>query len=433
MGIILTNKYSLFYKNNYIVRIIFGLINIPRIMLDIHRKNKYFELLSFLIWEICYNFKIFSPKKYIQFNNNNNVSNSNILNGDFDPNTKNIQYYNNNDINLIKSKIQWSKVFVFNSEKYGVLTNNSQVLYKNVKNSDKLIYLKYFPFSIQSLFISSDGSIFVCSKGIIYKSNNDGKNFKKVLNLSSPNSFFRFNNGMTETKEHLLFIGEYGNIAYHNNWKNVANLYFSFDYGETWIKSDVLKHKGVKTHVHLVKFCKKLNKLIITDGDNLKKIWICDTSELNCYNDIKLNLINKHHIQLGGYTSMVEIGDNIIFGSDYLGGTNYIVKTNDMKTFEKNIIPDLYRRSMVINLILRKSGNNTELWANLFNMISDKTRSLIMYSLDKGKNWNKFIEYNGLKYNLALISSSNKVLDTMYLYVENRDNKKTVTYELKDL
>ena len=127
----------------------------------------------------------------------------------------------------------------------------------------KINFIKSFPEKIKSIFISSQNTIFVCVEGAVYKSSDNGVSFIKSLDLGSPISFFRHNNGMTETPNKTLIIAEYGNIWENNTWRKLAYLYFSSDDGDTWERSDFLIDQGTNKHVHLVKYSRILNKVFI--------------------------------------------------------------------------------------------------------------------------------------------------------------------------
>ena len=79
--------------------------------------------------------------------------------------------------------------------------------------------LARFPERIKSLFVSSHDTVFVCVKGAVYRSADGGKTFEKSLDLGSSESFFRHNNGMTETPDGALVIAEYGNVWNEKEWK----------------------------------------------------------------------------------------------------------------------------------------------------------------------------------------------------------------------
>jgi hypothetical protein len=121
---------------------------------------------------------------------------------------------------------------------------------------------------------------------------------------------------------------------------------------------------------------------------------------------------------MGGYTSVVENDGTMIFGTDYQGGTNFLVSTRDGKNFDKQVLPDPYRRSPIDNMVQRMSKHGTEIWANLPYSTS-KTKCLLMFTTDGGKEWKKLLEYNRAAYKVWIVSSSNEVTNELYLSIED--------------
>jgi Tol biopolymer transport system component len=170
----------------------------------------------------------------------------------------------------------------------------------------------------------------------------------------------------------------------------------------------------------------------MADGDNYKKLWVNNASNSSDLRDPKKwRPINKFHIQMGGYTSVVESDDKILFGTDYQGGTNFLVETRDGKKFIKKIVPDPYRRSPIINMVQRKSKNGDEIWAVLpFSTANSKC--LLMCSMDGGKSWFKVIEYDKANHHIGLINSSNEIPDVLYFSIEDLINNNRVVYKVAD-
>ncbi|MGI0016767.1 MAG: exo-alpha-sialidase, partial [Nitrososphaera sp.] len=239
------------------------------------------------------------------------------------------------------------------------------------------------------------------------------------------------NNGMTETPHRTLIIGEYGNVWDKNGWRKLAYLYFSSDNGETWDKSDFLIKQGINKHVHLVKYSKLLNKLFVADGDNKKKLWVSDSVKSCDVKKLKMTPVNTFHIQMGGYTSIAETDDKLFFGTDYQGGTNFIVETTDGENFAQRIVPDPYRRSPINNMIQRKSKKANEIWAQL-PFSTANTKCLIMYTVNGGRTWTKIIEYNGATHKVSFISSSHETTDEFYFSIEDSRNGDRVVYKISD-
>jgi hypothetical protein len=147
----------------------------------------------------------------------------------------------------------------------------------------------------------------------------------------------------------------------------------------------------------------------------------------------KWKAVNKFHIQMGGYTSFVESNGRILFGTDYQGGTNFLVETKDGRKFTKRIVPDPYRRSPIDNMVLRKSKQGDEIWANLpYSNSTARTKCLLMYSADDGKSWTKVFEYSRTTHTVWLISSSNEITQDLYLSIEDLKNGTRHVYRIFD-
>ncbi|MDQ5869709.1 MAG: glycoside hydrolase [Thermoproteota archaeon] len=425
MGHALTNKYALFFKKK-------GMKKVFSLAQDIYKYGKFRELVSFAVWEMYHKLGLFPKKDYLIFNNREAIKleNERLAGSEFDD--KVTQFFASRGLNAVRCDHNWKLLYTNNKgEIFGSLYPDDSDLYKSTDGGESVVFVKRFQESIKSIFISSQNTIFVCVKGSLYKSSDGGASFKKTLDLGSPISFFRFNNAMTETPKRTLVGAEYGNIYDKNGWKKLAYLYYSSDDGETWKKSDFLIQKGTNKHVHIVKYSPLLNKLMMADGDNYKKLWLSDSLDVSDPENPNWKPVNRFHIQMGGYTSVVESDGRIFFGSDYQGGTNFIVESTDGEKFTKKIVPDPYRRSPIDNMVLRKGKRGNEIWANL-PFSTANTKCLLMYSADHGKSWHKVFEYNRSTHTVWLVSSSNEIAEALYFSVEDSKNNSRVVYKLVD-
>jgi hypothetical protein len=419
----LTKQYSTLFANKK-GKSLFSFVQ------DVYKSGKSREIVSFMVWELFHKLRLFPKEQYLTFNNPQALALENESLNSLDFHQKLDDFFGRRDLRILNSDHNWKILFKSNDgEILGCLYPDDQDLYKSLDRGKSIIFVKRFPEKIKSIFISSQKTIFVCVLGAIYKSSDEGVTFKKTLNLGSSASFFRFNNAMTEAPNKTLIIGEYGNIWDKTGWRNLANLYFSFDGGETWQTSDFLKRQGTNKHVHIVGYSRSLNRLLVADGDNHKRLWISGSLDTFEFEDPKWKVVNKFHIQMGGYTSFVESDGKILFGTDYQGGTNFIVETKDGQKFTKRVMPDPYRRSPIDNMVLRKSKSGDEIWANLPYSTAG-TKCLLMYSADCGKSWTKVFEYSRTAHTVWLISSSNQITDELYLSIEDLQNGARYVYKI---
>jgi hypothetical protein len=170
---------------------------------------------------------------------------------------------------------------------------------------------------------------------------------------------------------------------------------------------------------------------MMADGDNYKKLWLSDSLDVSDPENPDWKPVNRFHIQMGGYTSVVESDGRIFFGTDYQGGTNFIVESTDGKKFTRKIVPDPYRRSPIDNMVLRKSKRGNEIWGNL-PFSTPNTKCLLMYTADNGKSWNRVFEYNRSTHTVWLVSSSNEIEDALYFSAADSKNNTRVVYKLVD-
>jgi len=420
----LTKQYSTLFEKK-------GMKRIFSFVQDVYRSGKLREIISFAVWEIFHKFRLFPKSDYLAFDQREAIKldGKNLVNSEFDV-TMN-RFFADRGLHSVRCDLNWKLLYFYNGEIFGCLYPDDCDLYKSMDGGKTVVLVNKFPERIKSIFISSQNTIFVSLKGSVYKSSNHGKSFEKTLDLGSPISFFRFNNAMTETPSRTLLAGEYGNIWDKTGWRKLAYIYISSDDGKSWKKSDFLIQKGTNKHVHIVRYSKLLDKLMVADGDNYKRLWLSESLNGSDPENPNWKPVNKFHIQMGGYTSVVETGGKILFGTDYQGGTNFIVETKDGKKFAKMIIPDPYRRSPIDNMVLRKSKSGDEIWANL-PFSTANTKCLLMYSADHGKSWHKVFEYNRSTHTVWLINSSTEISDELYFSIEDVRSKDRVVYRIVD-
>lgn len=389
--------------------------------ISVYQADKWRELSSYIRWETKHRLGLFPRNNYITFSANKPFSIDALFVRD----------------NLLSSRLRIRPV---NELWRMVLSGTSKRAWATSFADDVALHVSYdggqsfrecFRFNqpIQSLYVTEKQHLYACCSGILFRSIDYGYSFQNVLTLSSSNSYFLYNNGLTELPDETLVLGEYGVVRQRNSWQNVAYIYYSTDQGKTWTKSDFLVRDGVNKHVHLVKYSPNLKALLLTDGDNKKQVWMNRSlvklgQAADCQGQGWARL-NRSHYQMGGYLSMAELSETTFLGSDYLGGTNFMVSTKDGLNFSRQIIPDPYRRSPIMNMVTRKTKNGQdELWAVLHNSISSFTRSLVMVSTDSGKTWRRVIDYDGTQHEIKLVSSSTHPVEQLYLAVITKQEDK---------
>ena len=395
--------------------------NIYQFIVDVYHSGKWVELLSFILWEI--KFKFFTREHQIlKFTSKNSLR---VLT----MNSKR-QEIKSNDFEISQSDVKWTLIFIDNSQNlWGCVFHDESTL---LQLSPKGRMIKSFKFvdKIKGVYVNKIGGVFCCAGGVLYKSVNTNKSFTEVLKFSTPHSYF-LQDAFAETPNGELFIGEYANVIEDKKWKFVGYIYRSLDNGNTWKKIDFLKKAGINKHVHILKWSNVISGLILTDGDNKKNIWVNMSNIQFEHSSSSPKLgwkkLNKYHIQKGGYTGIAELNDKIIFGSDYAGGTNFLISTSDMIKFDEKVIPDPYRRAIFNRIAIRRNKKNEyEIWSVISFKHSKRIRSLVMLSTDSGKTWKKIIEYDGTQFEIRMISNSREISKELYLLIKDK-NKNMVT------
>ena len=399
---------------------------------DVYRYGKSRELVSFIVWELLHRFRLFPKTNYLTFADGAALELDGAPFTDLAFRDQIRRFFKGRGLRATRSEHNWKLLFIHdNGTIFGCLYPSDTDLYRSTDHGASITFVQRFSDNIKSIFISSRNTLFVCVKGAVYRSLDNGGSFEKSLDLGSPESFFRHNNAMTETPHKMLIIGEYGNVWEKNGWRKLAYLYYSSDDGQTWDRSDFLMRQGTNKHVHLVKYSRLLNKMLMADGDNKKKLWVSDAIDRSDHNP-KWKPVNRFHIQMGGYTSIVESDGKILFGTDYQGGTNFIVESTDGENFVKRIVPDPYRRSPIHNMVQRRTKKGHEIWATLPYSTAN-TRCLLMYSGNSGESWSKAIEYRSGAHAVWLISSANEPADDVYVSVENAKSGDRAVYRMSSL
>lgn len=394
---------------------------IPLFLFEVKRQGKLAELASFLLWEIRYRLGL-GKNKYLKF-----TSAQPCIITDFFP--EQLQCFGVQNIAFRKEKINWKVLIRVNACHFGTTHEAPDTLLHVDPATHQARTLYKFSSPVSSLFVCSsevllislmNGTVFRSESILDYRPDHTHFSITHSLNLSNAASYIRRNYAITETPDHLLLLGEYGNV--HDSkrkWISCAYVYTSKDQGITWTRSDFLIRQGINKHVHILAYSKLINALILTDGDNKKKTWI-GTHDSNHRDPVNWRLVNRFHYQTGGHLSIAETSAAVFLGTDYLGGTNSIVQTKDGKFFTRQVIKSPYRRCPVYDLQTRSSyfqDKPMEVWALLYNQRDRLSKGLLMFSTDNGASWNKVIEFNATKYELSISSSGENIKNEIFLTV----------------
>ena len=389
----------------------------------LYHSGKMVELCSFVVWELKYKLSLFGKNQQLKFDASPPLR---VL-----TNIDNIAKIKEDCFETSRSSINWSLVFKDQSQDYwGTMYNDQSILY-HYSSEGTLLTSFQFEDEVLGLYITKTNIVFCCANGIVYRKAENEKSFKEVVKFCTSESCFRID-AFTETPKGELFFGEYANVKEGKKWKFVGYIYYSSNTGNSWKTIDFLKEEGINKHVHIIKWSDVINGLILTDGDNQKNIWI-NTSESQ-FEKSALSprsgwkKINKNHISKGGYTGFAELQDKIYLGTDYNGGTNFLISTNDMVEFESKVIPNPYRRAISDRLTVRMDEKGAyELWSTLQFGHSGSVRNLVMVSKNRGETWEKIMEYDGTKFEISLISNSKDIAKELFLLIEDRKNKTAST------
>ena len=102
---------------------------------------------------------------------------------------------------------------------------------------------------------------------------------------------------------------------------------------------------------------------------------------------------------------MIETDQTVFFGSDYMGGTNFIISTRNGTDFCKTVLPDPFRRSPVMNMMARRTAQGCEIWALTYSCVAASAKSLLMRSTDEGRSWQQMLVFNGLWQEVRLVNA----------------------------
>src|SRR5574338_1077003 len=108
-----------------------------------------------------------------------------------------------------------------------------------------------------------------------------------------------------------------------------------------------------------------------------------------------------------------------------------MVESADGKTYTRKVVPDPYRRSPIDNMLVRRTSQGSEIWANL-PFSAGSSKCLLMVSKDEGKTWTRVFEYSRSAHTVWLISTSARPSDEVYVLVADQKNNTRLVYRISD-
>jgi hypothetical protein len=387
-----------------------GVRGLVRLLYGILAGGKVVETISFSLWELSFRLGLM---RRIEFDDNVVLDPG----SDWTQIGARLSASGSLGLRVARHRHSWKQIFFGAEGKgYGCSCESPRDLYLQ-ETDQRIRLLQSFPVEILAIYVSAESVVFVSlGDGSIHRSLDAGSTFSVSLLLATDKSFLRFDHGMTETPDGQLIVGEYGNVPRGVRWESIAFLYYSNDQGGSWRRSDILIQRGANKHVHLVRYSRLIDAVILTDGDNKKRIWKSKPRS-DRSGQLEWELMNRFHLQTGGYTSMVELEEKLLFGTDYHGGTNFVVETRDGRKLSRSAVPDPYRRCPIFGMAKRSSASGVEVWATLHNSVDPKVKSLLMCTRNAGRSWTRVIEYDGTRHRIHLVSAANKLQKTIYFHV----------------
>lgn len=382
-----------------------------RLFAMLRADSKLTEMFSFLVWELMHRAGRLS---YLRFSDRAaaiNLDSTAI---------ESVQNLDGCTLRL-ESAPSWKHVY-FDSkgDSYGFLFYTRRDLVMTRANGETQI--KSLNRAMRSLYVTAKGTLLLSlGRGGVARSDDGGANFVEVLALSQPQSYVLFDVGFAELPSGALLLGEYANIKTSAGFQSVAFLYSSTDDGKTWERSDFLLRDGVNKHVHFIKYVVNLDRLLLSDGDNKKQLWSGRVAREGAGLDgVEWTRHTRRHLDMGGYTAVAELGAEVVFGTDYNGGVNFIARGADLDHLDKLALPDPYRRGPIYRFVKRSGKAGEELWASVYSAIPG-TRSLLMMTRDAANTWTRIIDYDGAKHRLELTSHSAEIARDLYFLLVGLD------------
>ncbi len=214
---------------------------------------------------------------------------------------------------------------------------------------------------------------------------------------------------MDETPDGIV-LGEYGTVVRQHKrwrfWQTVAYIHVSEDGGRSWRRLDFLANEPRNKHAHLVRYSRHGRRILVTDGDNVKRSFWISARKTADQAHVEQGRFDSWFYG-GGHTAFCETNEATFLGTDYHGGTNWIVclRAED-GTATRRILPHPYRRYPVTNMHAVTDGGGAMVFASAVGGLSSRWRSLLFWSGDHGLTWNKLIDYDGIDVGVEILNGS---------------------------
>jgi|GEM_PF-6915666 hypothetical protein len=181
----------------------------------------------------------------------------------------------------------------------------------------------------------------------------DGDVQDEGLVLSSPASRV-LDQGIAAAPDGTLVVAEYKHDACGVSG---AYAYVRRPYSDRWEAVTALA-KRVDKHCHIVVFDPYTARFYITCGDNRKMLACLDVGPVRT----DVHIISTGTWRAGGFMCAAVSDASIICGTDYTGGTNYLVEVSGGRIRNKSVLRMPFRRSIVTAIDISRAGTLYTAW-----------------------------------------------------------------------
>jgi hypothetical protein len=189
-----------------------------------------------------------------------------------------------------------------------------------------------------SNFVYVAGRIYFVVDGSLYSLTGDGDVRNENLSLSCTHSTV-LDQGIAVDLHGNLVVAEYKHDALGESG---AYLYVRRPGEDRWTTVSTLARR-VDKHCHIVVFDSASQVFYVTSGDTRKMLARLDLRGPQ----VKLDILSAGAWKTGGYMCAAAWEGGLMCGTDYTGGTNYLVFLRDSRIRSKEALRNPFRRSIV--------------------------------------------------------------------------------------